>query len=294
MTMIIDGKAIANEIREELKEQTQKLFDEKGIKPGLALLIVGEDPASKVYVNMKDKACKDLGYYSIIEKMPDDTTEDTVLRKIAEWNASSNIHGILVQLPLPKQINSDKVIEAIAPEKDVDGFHPVNVGRLVAGLPGFVPCTPAGVIEMLKRYKIKTKGMHTVVLGRSNIVGKPIANLMFQKREETNSTVTVCHTGTPDFSKYTLQADIIIAAAGVPEIIKAKDIKQGAVIIDVGTNRVDDANSPKGYRLTGDVDFESVKHKVSAISPVPGGVGPMTITMLMVNTYKAAINEYYQ
>lgn len=294
MTMIIDGKAIANEIRTELKDKTKQLFEEKGIKPGLALMIVGEDPASKVYVNMKAKACEELGFYSIIDKMPADTSEEIVLKKISEWNTTPEIHGILVQMPLPKQIDSNKVIEAIAPEKDVDGFHPVNVGRLVAGLPGFVPCTPAGVIEMLKRNSIKTKGVHTVVLGRSNIVGKPIANLMFQKREDTNSIVTVCHTGTKDYSKYTLQADIIIAAAGVPEMIKAKDIKQGVVIIDVGTNRVEDASYPKGYRITGDVDFESVKHKVSAISPVPGGVGPMTITMLLDNTYKAAVNEYYK
>ena len=293
MTMIIDGKAIAKEIRKELKEKTEILFNEQGIRPGLALMIVGEDPASKVYVNMKAKACEELGYYSIIEKMSADTEEAVVLAKIAEWNGNPQIHGILVQMPLPKQINPDKVIEAISPLKDVDGFHPSNVGRMIIGLPGFIPCTPAGIIEMLKRYNINASGKHTVVLGRSNIVGKPIANLMFQKRKETNSIVTVCHTATKDFTQYTLQADILIAAAGVPEMIKAKDIKSGAVIIDVGTNRVEDPSAPKGYRLTGDVDFESVKHKVSAISPVPGGVGPMTITMLLDNTYKSAVKEYY-
>jgi methylenetetrahydrofolate dehydrogenase (NADP+)/methenyltetrahydrofolate cyclohydrolase len=293
MTLIIDGKAIAKEIKEELKVKTEKLYEEKKIRPGLALMRVGEDPASQVYVNMKAKACKAIGFHSIIEKMPEDTAENVVLEKIAEWNASQNIHGILVQMPLPKQINSEKVIDAISPEKDVDGFHPINVGRLITGLPGFIPCTPAGILELLKRYNIEAKGKHTVVLGRSNIVGKPIANLMFQKRPETNSIVTICHTATKDFSQYTIQADILIAAAGVPEMIKAKDVKNGAVIIDVGTNRVDDDSKEKGYRLTGDVDFESVKHKVSAISPSPGGVGPMTIAMLLDNTYKSATNEYF-
>ena len=291
MAIIIDGKAVSTQIKEEIKINTQKLIAEKGITPGLALLIVGEDPASQVYVNSKDKACKDLGFNSIIERLPDTATEAECLKIIDNFNNDPNIHGILVQLPLPKQIDEQKIIQSISLEKDVDGFLPENLGRLVIGLPCFVPCTPNGIIELIKRYKFDTKGKHVVVVGRSNIVGKPIANLMYQKKEYANSIVTICHTAAPDIREYTRQADILIAAVGVPELIKADYVKEGAVIIDVGVNRVADASSPKGSRLCGDVDYNSVIDKVSAITPVPGGVGPMTIAMLMLNTYKSAAGE---
>lgn len=291
MAKIIDGKACAAQIKEEIKEKTQKLIAEKGITPGLALMIVGDDPASKVYVNSKDKACKELGFNSIIERLPEDASEEQCLAILDKFNNDPNIHGILVQLPLPKQINEQKIIQAINVEKDVDGFLPENLGRLVIGLPCFVPCTPNGIVELIKRNDIETKGKHVVVMGRSNIVGKPIANIMYQKKEYANSIVTICHTAAKDFSEYTRQADILIAAVGVPELIKAEHVKEGAVIIDVGINRVEDASAPKGSRLCGDVDYNSVFDKVSAITPVPGGVGPMTIAMLMLNTYKSAANE---
>lgn len=291
MAIIIDGKATSAKIREELKVKAQDLFASKGIKPGLALLLVGEDPASKVYVGSKEKACTELGYNSIVIRLSETASEAEVLDYVNKWNNDDSIHGILVQLPLPKHIDEQKVIKAISPAKDVDGFHPENVGRLVIGLPCLLPCTPNGIMELIKRYDIETKGKHVVVLGRSNIVGKPIANLLYQKADNANAVVTICHTGAKDFSVYTKQADILIAAVGVPELIKAEHIKDGCVIIDVGVNRVDDAANAKGYRLTGDVDYNSVLEKVSAITPVPGGVGPMTISMLMLNTYKSASGE---
>lgn len=291
MAIIIDGKATSAKIREELKVKAQELLASKGIKPGLALLLVGEDAASKVYVGSKEKACTELGYNSIVIRLSETASEAEVLDYVNKWNNDDSIHGILVQLPLPKHIDEQKVIKAISPAKDVDGFHPENVGRLVIGLPCLLPCTPNGIMELIKRYNIETKGKHVVVLGRSNIVGKPIANLLYQKAENANAVVTICHTGAKDFSVYTKQADILIAAVGVPELIKAEHIKDGCVIIDVGVNRVDDATNAKGYRLTGDVDYNSVLEKVSAITPVPGGVGPMTISMLMLNTYKSASGE---
>lgn len=292
MTLVIDGKKVANSIKNELEIKSNELFNQKGIRPGLALLLVGDNPASQVYVNMKAKTCQKLGYYSIIEKMPADSSEDKVLDLINQWNNDDKIHGILVQLPLPKQINEQKVIESINPKKDVDGFHPINVGKMLIGIPALLPCTPAGIMELFKAYNISLSGKNVVVLGRSNIVGKPIAALMLQKNKEANATVTICHSGTPNIAEYTKNADIIVVAMGAPEFLKKEMIKEGAVIIDVGTNRIDDANLENGYRLCGDVDYNDVFDKVSAISPSPGGVGPMTIAMLMQNTYDAAIGKY--
>lgn len=284
---IIDGKKIAAEIRAELKQKAEALRASGAATPGLALLLVGDDPASLAYVTSKDKACRELGYRSLIERMDGSVSEERVISKINEWNADPSIHGILVQLPLPKQVDENKVVLSISPAKDVDGFHPYSMGGLVIGLDSFMPCTPAGIFEMLKRSGIDASGRHVVVLGRSNIVGKPIANIMLQKRPFANATVTVCHTGTPDFAVYTRQADILIVAAGRAEIIKKEHVKEGVVVVDVGINRVE-ADNEKGYRLTGDVDFGDVLEKASRITPVPGGVGPMTIAMLMYNTYLSA------
>ncbi len=292
MALVIDGKKVADSIKSELAIKSNKLFNQKGIRPGLALLLVGDNPASQVYVNMKAKTCEKLGYYSIIERMPIDSEEANVLELINQWNNDDKIHGILVQLPLPKQIDEQKVIESINPKKDVDGFHPVNVGKMLIGIPTLLPCTPAGIMELFKAYNISLSGKNAVVMGRSNIVGKPIAALMLQKSKEANATVTICHSGTPNLTDYTRNADIIVAAMGSPEFLKSDMIKNGAVIIDVGTNRIDDSTLEKGYRLCGDVDFKDVFDKVSAISPSPGGVGPMTIAMLMQNTYDAAIGRY--
>ena len=288
MAKIIDGKVISEEVLSEIKERTEELKAQKGITPGLALLLVGEDAASKIYVSSKDKACAALGFNSIIERRPADITEEEIIAQIDKWNADDSVHGILVQLPVPKHINEDRVLLRISPKKDVDGFHPENAGRLMIGMPGFVPCTPAGIVEMIKRMDIDIKGKHVVVVGRSNIVGKPIANLLYQKNKYANAVVTICHTGAPDLKYYTRQADVLVAAVGVPELIKAEDVKEGVVVIDVGINRVEDANLPKGYRVCGDVDFEGVSAKASYITPVPGGVGKMTIAMLMYNTLKSA------
>ena len=288
MAKIIDGKVISKVIKEEIKEKTKLLLEEKGIRPGLAVLLVGENPASQVYVRSKEKTASELGFYSLVERVPDTISEEEVLNYVQKWNEDNKIHGILVQLPLPKHINESKVVNSIKPSKDVDGFHPENIGRLVIGLPGFIPCTPRGIMEMLKRSEIETSGKHVVVAGRSNIVGKPIANLLYQKNENANSIVTIVHTGARDLSPYTLQADILIAAMGVPERIKADDVRKGTVVIDVGINRVEDPTREKGYRLTGDVAYKEVCQKASAITPVPGGVGVMTVAMLMQNTYDAA------
>ena len=288
MAKIIDGKAISAAIKDEIKEKTQILFKEKGIRPGLAVLLVGEDPGSMAYVRSKEKTANELGFLSIVERVSDTISEKDVLAFVEKWNNDPTIHGILVQLPLPKHIDEHKVIRTIRPYKDVDGFHPENIGRLVIGLPGFVPCTPRVIMEMLRRSEIETSGKHVVVAGRSNIVGKPIANLLYQKNKYANSIVTIVHTGAKDIRQYTLQADILVAAMGVAERIKADDVKDGVVIIDVGMNRVDDPGKEKGYRLTGDVDFADVSPKASAITPVPGGVGLMTVAMLMQNTYDSA------
>lgn len=284
---IIDGKAIAEEIRNELKKDVEELKG-KGITPGLAVVLVGDDPASQVYVKQKSKACEQIGIYEETIRLPGETTEEELLSTINELNSNPKFHGILVQLPLPKHIDEKKIINAISPDKDVDGFHPVNVGRMVIGEEGFLPCTPHGIQELLMRSGNDPSGKHVVIVGRSNIVGKPMTNILIQKKDGANATVTVCHTGTKDIAHHTKQADIIIAAAGHPNTITADMVKDGVVIIDVGVNRIEDPNSKKGFRLVGDVDFENVKEKASAITPVPGGVGPMTVTMLLANTVEAA------
>lgn len=290
MTKIIDGKAIADKLKEEIRENTSKLIAERGIKPGLAILLVGNDPASESYVRSKERSSENLDFHFIMERRESDTSEEEVLSLIESWNKDDSIHGILIQLPLPKQIDESKVLMKIDPDKDVDGFHPINLGRLVLGLEGMVPCTPAGIVELLKRSHIETKGKHVVVLGRSNIVGKPVANLLYQKKEGANAIVTICHSATDDVFQYTKQADILIVAIGSANFIKEEHIKEGCTIIDVGINRVDSDNE-KGYEIVGDVDFYSVIGKASAITPVPGGVGPMTIAMLMNNTYKSAASK---
>ena len=286
-TKIIDGNEIANEIRNELKKRIAELRS-KGVIPGLTVVLVGEDPASQVYVRMKGKSCEELGLYSETIRLPADHKEDDLLKLIDDLNANPRIHGILIQLPLPDHINETKILDRISPDKDVDGFHPVNVGRMLIGDPGFLPCTPHGVQELLVRSGNSPEGKHVVVVGRSNIVGKPVAAILMQKKKGANATVTVCHSRTKDLPSITRQGDIVIAAMGVPQFIKADMVKDGAVVIDVGVNRVDDSSAKKGYRLVGDVDFEAVKEKASAITPVPGGVGPMTIVMLMKNTVISA------
>jgi methylenetetrahydrofolate dehydrogenase (NADP+)/methenyltetrahydrofolate cyclohydrolase len=284
---ILDGKKIAQDIRNELKADIEKVkLAGKGI-PGLVAILVGENSASEIYVRNKAKACEEIGMKAKTEKHPADMKEEKLLGLIESYNNNKEYHGILVQLPLPKQIDEDKIIEAVSPKKDVDGFHPISVGNLVIGKPAFRSCTPAGIQELLIRYKIETKGKHVVVLGRSNIVGKPIANIMLQKKEFANSIVTVCHSAAPDVSYYTKQADILIAAIGSSGFVKGNMVKDGVVVIDVGINRIEDKNSKNGYRVVGDVDFDDVSQKASYITPVPGGVGPMTIAMLLKNTYEA-------
>lgn len=285
--ILIDGKKIAADIRNELKEKISLLKAEGKNIPGLAAIIVGEDPASQIYVASKGKACEEIGMRTKTEKLSADVTEESLLNLIKSYNQNKDYNGILVQLPLPKHIDEDRVIETISPKKDVDGFHPVSVGNLVIGKDTFASCTPAGIQELLMRYKIETKGKHVVVVGRSNIVGKPIANIMLQKAEGANSVVTIVHSAAKDISYYTKQADILIAAIGKAEMIKADMVKDGVVVIDVGINRIDDPTKIKGYRIVGDVDFENVSKKASYITPVPGGVGPMTIAMLLSNTFKA-------
>jgi methylenetetrahydrofolate dehydrogenase (NADP+)/methenyltetrahydrofolate cyclohydrolase len=285
---IIDGKRIADEIRQEVKEGTDRLRAEKRIVPGLAFILVGDNPASHVYVRMKRKACEEVGFYSVTIEMPESTSEEALLAKVSEFNRDPRIHGILVQLPLPDQISEEDIVEAIDPRKDVDGLHPTNVGKLVMGKPGFRPCTPVGVQELLLRSGNDPTGKHVVILGRSNLVGRPLANILSQKLTGANAIVTVCHTGARDISIYTKQADILVAAMGKAEFIRGDMIKPGAVVIDVGTNRVSDPGAKSGYRLVGDVHFESASKVASAITPVPGGVGPMTIAMLLRNTLEAA------
>ncbi|NOY77737.1 MAG: bifunctional methylenetetrahydrofolate dehydrogenase/methenyltetrahydrofolate cyclohydrolase FolD [Calditrichaeota bacterium] len=285
--ILIDGKKVAEDIRAELRLRIERLKN-KGITPNLTVILVGEDPASQVYVSMKKKACEALELFSETIRLPAQTTQEELVEHIERLNQDPSVHGILVQMPLPSHINSNQIIEVIHPRKDVDGFHPINVGRLVAGTPSFLPCTPAGVIELLTRYGYTPDGKHVVIVGRSNIVGKPLANLLIQKTPAGNATVTVCHTHTKNLSDLTRQADILIAAAGRPRTITGDMVKKGVVVIDVGVNRVDDPTQKRGYHLEGDVDFASVSEKAAAITPVPGGVGPMTIVMLMKNTVQAA------
>ncbi|RKX59667.1 MAG: bifunctional methylenetetrahydrofolate dehydrogenase/methenyltetrahydrofolate cyclohydrolase FolD [Thermodesulfobacteriota bacterium] len=285
---IIDGKAIAKEIREQIKKEVQELKEKHNITPGLVTILVGEDPASISYVKGKQRTAQDLGFFSIEERLPESASEEELLKLIDKYNNDSKIHGILVQLPLPRHINEKKVLYAIDPKKDVDGFHPVNVGKMVIGEPCFLPCTPHGILILLEKSGAQVDGADVVVVGRSNIVGKPVANLLMQKRKPVgNATVTVCHTGTKDLASHTKRADILIVAAGRPKFITADMVKEGVVVIDVGVNRI--GTTPEGKAiLCGDVDFEAVKEKASAITPVPGGVGPMTITMLMKNTLESA------
>ena len=284
---ILSGKEIAKEIRAELKVEIEKLKAEHDLVPGLCTVLVGEDPASVSYVTSKQRTCTKLGMNSVQKDLPAETSEADLLKLVDDLNKDPSIHGILVQLPLPKHIDENKVLLAIDPDKDVDGFHPVNVGKLMVGEPSFLPCTPAGIQEMIVRSGTETSGAELVVVGRSNIVGKPIANIMLQKKPGANATVTICHTRTKDVKAHTLRADILVVAAGVPKAVTADMVKEGAVVIDVGVNRIGTTESGKA-KLCGDVDFEPIKEKASAITPVPGGVGPMTITMLMVNTVKAA------
>lgn len=283
--VIIDGKQVASDVRSDVAKKVSEL-KEKGINPCLAVILVGENPASVSYVTGKQKALAEVGMVDRSVHLPEDTSEEDLLKLIDELNKDDSVHGILVQLPLPKHINEDKVIMAISPDKDVDGFHPVSVGNLMIGRPGFLPCTPHGIIVLLQRAGIETKGKHAVVIGRSNIVGKPVSILL--ARKDVNCTVTMCHTGTVNMAEITKQADILVVASGHPHTLTKDMVKPGAVIIDVGVNRIPDATKKKGFRLIGDCDFEDLKEKASYITPVPGGVGPMTIAMLMQNTLESA------
>ena len=285
---IIDGKAVAAELRAEIARQVAELKAQKGIVPGLGVILVGENPASKSYVSAKEKAIVEAGMFSDDHRLPSTTTQAELLALVQRMNRDPRVHGILVQLPLPKQIDEQTVIAAIAPEKDVDGFTPENVGRMLIDLPCYLPCTPNGVIQLLIRSGVETSGKHAVVIGRSNIVGKPVAHLLMRKGKGGNATVTVCHTGTKDLATYTRQADILVVAAGRPNTVTGAMIKPGVAVIDVGVNRVADATAKNGYRLVGDVDFEPARQVAGFITPVPGGVGPMTITMLLHNTLDAA------
>ncbi|MDP3451998.1 MAG: bifunctional methylenetetrahydrofolate dehydrogenase/methenyltetrahydrofolate cyclohydrolase FolD [Bacteroidales bacterium] len=286
---LLDGKATADAIKEEIAIIVSDIINRGGKRPHLAAILVGEDGASKTYVAHKESSCQKVGFDSTVLRLPSEITQESLLNEIEKINSNPQIDGIIVQLPLPKHIDEQKVIEAIDPAKDVDGFHPVNVGKMVSGLPSFVSATPAGIIELLKRYNIETSGKHCVIIGRSNIVGRPMANLLSQKSNPGDCTVTVCHSRTRDIKKHTLEADIIVAALGMPGFLKGDMVKDGAVVIDVGITRVE-ADTKSGFRLIGDVDFNEVAPKCSFITPVPGGVGPMTIISLLKNTLKASGN----
>jgi len=290
---ILDGKKLATELKEEIKIEVEQLVSKGGKRPHLAAVLVGNDGASETYVASKVKSCEQVGFESSMLRFDENTTEEELLQAVDKLNNDPKIDGFIVQLPLPKHINEDKVIEAIDPKKDVDGFHPVNVGRMVIGLPAFISATPAGIMEMLKRYKIDTQGKHCVVVGRSNIVGKPMSILMAQKSEYANATVTMCHSRTKNMAEITRTADILIVALGSAEFIKADMVKQGAVVIDVGITRVKSDKTKSGWKLKGDVDFEQVAEKCSYITPVPGGVGPLTIVSLLRNTLLAAEKKIY-
>jgi len=287
--LILSGKDVSQSVYKSLLNRISKLKDQN-TTPGLAVVIVGEDPASQVYVRSKTKKFKQLNLNTESFKLPDSTSEDELLKLIHSLNKNDQFHGILVQLPLPKQINSQRVLQTIDPKKDVDGFHPENVGLLSIGRPRFVPCTPKGIMRILSHYNIDLKGKHVVVVGRSNIVGRPISILTSLKQEGSNGTTTICHSGTPDISQFTKSADVIIVALGVPQFLTGEMLKDGAIVIDVGINRMD-ADTEKGYKLVGDAHWESIASKFSAATPVPGGVGPMTIAMLVENTVEAAENS---
>ncbi|GHT76870.1 bifunctional protein FolD [Bacteroidia bacterium] len=290
---LIDGKAVAAQIKLEIAEEVKQILASGGKRPHLAAILVGHDGGSETYVASKVKTCEEVGFQSTLIRYEEDVTEDELLGKVCELNENPGIDGFIVQLPLPKHISEQKVIETIDYRKDVDGFHPVNVGRMSIGLPCFVSATPAGILELLKRYDIETSGKHCVVLGRSNIVGKPVANLLMQKAYPGDCTVTVCHSRTKDIKKYCLEADIIIAALGSPEFLKGDMVREGAVVIDVGTTRVSSTETKSGFKLKGDVKFDEVAPKCSYITPVPGGVGPMTIISLMRNTLLAGKKGIY-
>jgi methylenetetrahydrofolate dehydrogenase (NADP+) / methenyltetrahydrofolate cyclohydrolase len=287
MASLLDGKKVAQEVRERLKGRVARL-KERGITPGLSVTLVGEDPASKVYVASKDAAAKDVGMNAWTHRLPATVSEAELRAHLLAQNADPGVHGILLQLPLPKGLPEESLLNLIAAEKDVDGFHPANLGNVMLGRTGFRPCTPWGVQVLLRRAGISLKGKHVVIVGRSNIVGKPLANLLVQKAEDADATVTVCHSGTRDLAAITRQADVLVAAIGRAEFVTGDMVKDGAVVVDVGINRVEYASLPRGYRLCGDVDFKSVEPKASAITPVPGGVGPMTIAMLLANTVWSA------
>lgn len=285
---LLDGKATSAEIKAEIAQEVAQRLREGKPAPHLVAILVGHDGGSETYVASKIKTCSELGFRSTLIRFEEDVTETRLLETIEKLNHDDDVHGFIVQLPLPKHINEQRIIEAVDPRKDVDGFHPINVGRMSIGLPCFVSATPQGIIELLKRYKVDTQGKHCVVLGRSNIVGKPMAQLLLHKGYPGDCTVTVCHSRTPNIKELCLEADIIVAALGVPEFLKADMVRPGAVIIDVGTTRVPDASKKSGFRLSGDVAFDEVAPKASYITPVPGGVGPMTIVSLMLNTLQAA------
>lgn len=285
--ILLDGKQTADHLKQEIAAKVEEIVAQGGKRPHLAAILVGDDGASQTYVANKEKACSQVGFRSTVLRFPADTSEEFLLGKIDYLNHDDDIDGFIVQLPLPKHIDEQKIINAISPDKDVDGFHPVNVGKMMLSLPTFISATPYGILALLEHYNIETKGKHCVILGRSNIVGRPMANLLSQKGNPGDCTVTVCHSRTKDISKYTLEADIIVAAIGVPHFLKAEMVKEGAVVIDVGITRIN-ADTKSGYKLVGDVDFDNVAPKCSYITPVPGGVGPMTIISLLRNTLQAA------
>ncbi|MCI0787544.1 MAG: bifunctional methylenetetrahydrofolate dehydrogenase/methenyltetrahydrofolate cyclohydrolase FolD [Chloroflexi bacterium] len=288
MVKILDGTALAQEIRDEVAGGVKEMGRNHRVTPGLAAVLVGDDPASGIYVRNKRRACDEVGMFSETFLMPADASQADVLTQVEQLNRDVRFHGILVQLPLPPQVDEQAVIEAVDPDKDIDGIHPFNMGKLAQGRPDFIPGTPAGIQQILLRNGYDPAGRHVVICGRSNIVGRPLAILLMQRQDGANATVTVCHTRTKDLAQFTRQADILVAAMGQPRAITADMVKEGVVVIDVGINRVDDPSRRRGYRLVGDVDFEGVSEKAEAITPVPGGVGPMTIAMLLVNTLTAA------
>jgi methylenetetrahydrofolate dehydrogenase (NADP+)/methenyltetrahydrofolate cyclohydrolase len=291
--ILLDGKKLSQEIKEELKQEVARIKTEGGKIPHLAAILVGNDGASETYVQSKVRSCEEVGFHSTLVRFEETITENQLLEKIREFNQNPEIDGFIVQLPLPKHISETKVIEAIAPEKDVDGFHPINIGRMAKNLPSYIPATPFGILQMLERYQIDTTGKHCVVVGRSNIVGSPISILMARNSKIGNATVTLCHSRTQNLKFHTQQADIVIVALGKPEFLKADMVKEGVIVIDVGITRIADASRKTGYRIVGDVAFEEVSQKASYITPVPGGVGLMTVTSLMQNTLLAAKKQIY-
>jgi len=290
---LIDGKKISSQIKEEIAQEVEQIKSQGGKTPHLVAVLVGNDPASETYVSHKEKACNKVGMESEVLRLKDDISEEDLLKKVDELNNNDQVDGFIVQLPLPDHIDDQKVIESIDPKKDVDGFHPINMGRMVIGLPAYLSATPAGILELLKRYDIETEGKNCVVLGRSNIVGKPIANLMLQKAYPGNTTVTVCHSRTKNLESYTRQADILIVAMGKMEFVTADMVKEGAVVVDVGIHRIQSDKTKSGWKLKGDVKFDEVSEKTSYITPVPGGVGPMTIVSLLRNTIAASQKKIY-